>query len=139
MNLAASHAILISREGNILLQHKDDYAKILNPGKISMFGGAIENSETEIECLRRELDEELELKLDDYKFYKFKEYLKTVKEDGIESKMSVYIIEDVEKEKLILHEGQAIIDDKIENLLDNPKLTRIAKMAIEDYLKAMNK
>lgn len=133
--IQAAHALLITSDGNILLQHKDNNKNQLNPGKIGMFGGTIENGETEIEGFKRELNEELEMDLEKYQFHKLNSYLKTKELDGVDHEIHVYIIEGVEKDGLVLHEGKDIICDKAENFILNSKLSRITKLALEDYLK----
>ncbi|HEX8974266.1 MAG TPA: NUDIX domain-containing protein [Patescibacteria group bacterium] len=132
--LNASHALLITKEGKILLQHKDDNAKILNPGRIAMFGGAVEGSENEMQALERELNEELELELSGHEFYKLNDYLKTIELDGVEHNIHVFVVKNVAKNFLVLHEGQAIIEDTAENFLNNPKITRITKLALNDFV-----
>lgn len=134
--LQASHALLVADNGEIFLQHKDGKEKILNPGKVAMFGGAIEGDKDEIEGLRRELFEELELDLDKYQFYKLNDYSKTKELDTVDRLIHVYVVKNVDIKKLNLHEGQAIISDTLENYLINPKLSRITKLALEDYKKS---
>jgi 8-oxo-dGTP pyrophosphatase MutT (NUDIX family) len=57
-------AILVTADGRYLLQLRDDIAGIWYPGHWGMFGGGIDAGEDEIEALRRELREEIELDLD---------------------------------------------------------------------------
>lgn len=133
--LQASHALLIDKRGGILLQHKDDKAKILNPGKVSMFGGGLERNESEIGGLKRELFEELGLKLDEHQFYKLGDYSKTKELDTVDRQVHVYVVKNVDAKDLVLTEGQAILSDTADKYLANTKLTRITRLALEDYLK----
>jgi 8-oxo-dGTP pyrophosphatase MutT (NUDIX family) len=57
----AAAAILRLDDGRYLLQHRDALPHIFFPDHWGLFGGALEESETEIEALRRELHEELAL------------------------------------------------------------------------------
>jgi len=54
-------AALILVEGRYLLQQRDDLDFIFFPGHWGLFGGGIDPGESDIDCLRRELQEELGL------------------------------------------------------------------------------
>jgi 8-oxo-dGTP pyrophosphatase MutT (NUDIX family) len=59
----AAAAILITEDGQYLLQLRDNVPHIWYPDHWGLFGGNVEPGESEIEALRRELREELELEL----------------------------------------------------------------------------
>lgn len=59
--IAASGALLVTPDGRYLLQHRDDKPTIWFPGYWGLFGGALEDGESAVEGLWRELTEELEL------------------------------------------------------------------------------
>jgi len=61
--------ILINNEEMILLQHRGKDAR-WNQGSWGEFGGQIEKGETPKEAVKRELKEELGIKLVDLKFFK---------------------------------------------------------------------
>jgi len=52
-------AILLSTDGRLLLQLRDDLPHITDPGKISLFGGRREGNESFLECVVREVHEEI--------------------------------------------------------------------------------
>jgi 8-oxo-dGTP pyrophosphatase MutT (NUDIX family) len=52
-------AIIIDTQGRFLLQQRDDIPGILHPGKISLFGGHREGRETFLQCVVREVHEEI--------------------------------------------------------------------------------
>jgi 8-oxo-dGTP diphosphatase len=52
-------AIVFDTSGHLLLQLRDNISNILYPGKISLFGGHREGDETFLECVIREIHEEL--------------------------------------------------------------------------------
>ncbi len=54
-------AILIDSEHRYLLQLRDDIPHIWYPNHWGVFGGAVESGESELDALRRELQEELQL------------------------------------------------------------------------------
>ena len=51
-------ALLISTDGRLLLQRRDDLPHVSDPGKISLFGGRREGAESFLECVVREIHEE---------------------------------------------------------------------------------
>jgi 8-oxo-dGTP pyrophosphatase MutT (NUDIX family) len=52
-------ALLLDARGRLLLQRRDDIPGILQPGKLSLFGGHREDNETFLECVVREIEEEI--------------------------------------------------------------------------------
>jgi 8-oxo-dGTP diphosphatase len=52
-------AIVVDTSGRLLLQLRDDVPNILYPGKIGLFGGHREGNETFLDCVVREIHEEL--------------------------------------------------------------------------------
>ncbi len=52
-------AIIIDAFGRFLLQQRDAVRGILHPGKVGLFGGHREGTETYLECVVREVHEEI--------------------------------------------------------------------------------
>jgi 8-oxo-dGTP diphosphatase len=52
-------AIVIDTCGRFLLQQRDDIVGIIHPGKVGLFGGHREGDETYLECVVREIHEEI--------------------------------------------------------------------------------
>ena len=52
-------AVIFDTSGRLLLQLRDNIPGILYPGKITLFGGHREGDETFLECVVREIHEEL--------------------------------------------------------------------------------
>src|SRR6266496_2670061 len=52
-------AIVFDTSGKLLLQLRDDIPGILYPGKVALFGGHREGDETFLDCVVREIHEEL--------------------------------------------------------------------------------
>ena len=52
-------AIVIATDGRFLMQLRDDMPGIVDPGKISLFGGRREGNESFRDCIVREIHEEL--------------------------------------------------------------------------------
>jgi 8-oxo-dGTP pyrophosphatase MutT (NUDIX family) len=56
--------VILHQEGRVLLQHRDDNPSIRWPGAWAIFGGHVEEGETPEEGARREIQEELGLRLE---------------------------------------------------------------------------
>ena len=52
-------AILFDTDGHLLLQLRDNVPHIRDPGKISLFGGRREGDESFLDCIVREIHEEI--------------------------------------------------------------------------------
>jgi 8-oxo-dGTP diphosphatase len=52
-------AILLDARGRLLMQLRDDVPHIREPGKIGLFGGQREGDESFLDCIVREIEEEL--------------------------------------------------------------------------------
>jgi 8-oxo-dGTP pyrophosphatase MutT (NUDIX family) len=52
-------AVVIATDGRFLLQLRDDKPGIVDPGKLSLFGGRREGNESFRDCIVREIHEEL--------------------------------------------------------------------------------
>jgi 8-oxo-dGTP pyrophosphatase MutT (NUDIX family) len=59
---AAAGVIMVTRDGRLILQLRDNIPGIDNPGMITSFGGSAERGETPVACALRELAEETGLK-----------------------------------------------------------------------------
>ncbi|MCS3765342.1 arsenate reductase/protein-tyrosine-phosphatase family protein [Bradyrhizobium centrosematis] len=64
-----SSAILVDRGGRLLLQLRDNKPDIAQPGRISFFGGQREKQETPLQCIVREISEEIGAKLSQDDFH----------------------------------------------------------------------
>jgi len=62
-------ALITDDQGRILLQKRDDFANIYFPGLWGVFGGAVENAETPVQAIIREVEEELSVVTFDPKLF----------------------------------------------------------------------
>lgn len=142
-----AHALLVTSNGEVLLVQKGPKYTFNphNAGKVGMFGGGIEPNETPELALARELHEELELDVRDMQIIPLGMYQKTVLEDVADCTVHVFLVHDVDPTALVLHEGidentdtqddnSAIVRGSVEALLARTDLTRITRLALEDYL-----
>jgi 8-oxo-dGTP diphosphatase len=127
-------AIVIDTFGRFLLQQRDDVIGILHPGKVSLFGGHREGDETYLECVVREIHEELSYFVPPEQF----EYLvnfdgKDVDVDGGFVHGEFYIVRDIPANALVVTEGSLLIvkPDKIINI--EYKLTPSARFAMRAF------
>jgi 8-oxo-dGTP pyrophosphatase MutT (NUDIX family) len=71
-------------EGKVILQQRDNNPGIVNPGLISMFGGTLKLEDSPELGLKRELEEELELKIENYQVETLGVFYKTKALDGVD-------------------------------------------------------
>jgi 8-oxo-dGTP diphosphatase len=72
-------AILINREGQVLLQQRDDNPAIRYPGHWSLFGGTIEDGESAQTAVAREVKEEIDFDLRNFGL--FREFVQNNKQE----------------------------------------------------------
>jgi perosamine synthetase len=87
----AALAIIVDPSERYLLQRKDSGYKF-GPGKWCLFGGRIEEDETPIDTLKRELKEELNLDVKDLEFYKKFYFEGKLNGVGINVEQNVFIV-----------------------------------------------
>ena len=96
-------ALLFDRNNKLLIYLRDDKPEIPFPNHWDLFGGHVEENETPEEALVRELKEELNIDVSNYKFYK-------QFESFAESKPNIkfVFVEKIKQaaEELTLYEGQ---------------------------------
>ena len=104
-------AILLAVDGRYVLQLRDDFPHIWYPGHWGLFGGSIDPGESELEALRRELHEELELEIDVTHARLFTRFEFDLRPLGLQSCLRSYYeiaIGVAELGRTVLHEGRAV-------------------------------
>jgi 8-oxo-dGTP diphosphatase len=103
-------AIIIDTLGRFLLQQRGDIPGIQQPGKVGLFGGHREADETYLQCVVREIHEEISYFISPDRFEHLVSY------DGIEVdseggnvRGEIYIARDVPVDALIVTEGSLLI------------------------------
>ncbi len=114
--------------GKFYFQLRDDNAAHM-PGKIGVFGGHRETGETLIETLRRELDEELELKLNE------DDIVATYTYDSSNPEFYVFAahIKNINIESLVQHEGKEIVALTIEEALAHENVNENLKVCLRRF------
>ena len=129
-------AILVSTDGRLLLQLRDDLPHIPDPGKVGLFGGHREDGETFLECVVREVHEEICYYLPPARFESIGRYYGPdhFLPNGI-LHGEVFTVRDVPVDRLTITEGSlkiVAVDElpKIQNAL-----TPLARHALDLFLK----
>jgi 8-oxo-dGTP diphosphatase len=129
-------AILISTDGRFLLQLRDNLPDISDPGKLDLFGGAREDNESFLDCVVREVYEEIGFYLAPDKF----EFIGRsvgpdhwVPDGTLHNE--VFLAREIPIEDLTIAEGslEVVASDQLEQIQD--LLAPPAKRALEMFLK----
>ena len=129
-------AILVSTDGHLLLQLRDNLPHVSDPGKIGLFGGRREGDESFLDCVVREVHEEIGWYLPPERFeligtYFGPDYLTL---GGIRYG-HIFVARDVPVDQLTVTEGalRIVALNEIERIQD--LLTAAAKYGLEIFLK----
>ena len=115
---------IIKRDNKYILQLRDDKKNIKNPGKWGTFGGGIEKKESSLDAIKRELKEELRLKILNPKLF-LKMKLKN-------KKYFIYKII-LKNENLKLMEGKAIGKFSLFQILYSKNIIGIVRLFFMFY------
>jgi 8-oxo-dGTP pyrophosphatase MutT (NUDIX family) len=129
-------AILISTDGRLLLQLRDDLPHVSDPGKIGLFGGRREGDESFLDCVVREVHEEIGLHLPPERFELIVRYFgPDHSTPGSTRHGEVFVVRDVPVDRLTVAEGslKIVAMDGLEQIHD--LLAPSAKSALEIFLK----
>ena len=106
-------AILIDTQGRLLLQQRDDISGIRYPGKIGLFGGHREDHETFLECVVREVQEEIGTFVSPERFHHLTSY-SNVDLDGGTVRGEMFFARGVPRDSLTITEGSLLVVDVAE-------------------------
>ncbi len=127
-------AIVIDANGRFLLQQRDDIAGIVHPGKISLFGGHREGRETYLECVVREIHEEISYFVSPERF----EHFASLKggdidvDDGL-VQAEFFVARGIPLDRVVVTEGSLFIAQPDEVHAIAHKLTPSARFAMKAY------
>lgn len=122
-NVVGVGVILETSRGTYLLQRRD-HNTTRNPGRIAPFGGGLEGAETTTQCAQRELQEELDLRLDLDNLHSI---------DIFESHhipgtyIHMFVAKDIDTKNLKLQEGTNIVEVSKEDAFTNNEVTDFTK------------
>ncbi|MDE5452770.1 NUDIX domain-containing protein [Bradyrhizobium sp. CSA112] len=128
-------AIVIDTFGRYLFQLRDNVVGITNPGKIGLFGGHREGGETFLECMVRELHEEIGYFVPADRF----EHLGSFEGEDIDSEGGtihgyLFVVRDIPVDALAIAEGSLLIVEPVELAEIEPKLVPTTRLALKAYL-----
>ncbi len=127
-------AILETKKGKFLFQKRDGKPK-LNPNKITLFAGSIENDENTAQALSRELEEELELKYDNSEAFS----VGLFESNNFPGKfVQIFYIGNIDEKKLVLKEGEKILELNLEDILESDNSTDFTKGVIKYFKDRLN-
>ena len=125
-------AIIVDTQGRFLLQRRDNRPEIRHPAKVGLFGGHQEVGETSLECVVREVHEEIGRYVPPENFEHVAAYC------GLEAsgtyKVEIYAAFDVQVADLTITEGTLLVvrPEDLFNVMD--ELTPSAAFALETFL-----
>jgi 8-oxo-dGTP pyrophosphatase MutT (NUDIX family) len=127
-------ALILLEDGRHLLQHRDDVPGIWFPGYWGCFGGSVSDGEKPFDALRRELYEELELKVREADYFVRLDFDLT--NLGLVRCYRIYYVvrlSSAEHDRLVLHEGRAVAAFAGEAALRDLRITPYDAFAIYLY------
>ena len=129
-------AILIDRAGRLLLQLRDNIPGIVHPGKIALFGGRREPTETPLECIMREVAEEIGYKGSASDFEIFVS-LNSADPEKIAKRLcgAVFVVRNIPSSDLEVSEGKLMVVHPLELDEFRSEMTPLTLVALEAFLK----
>jgi 8-oxo-dGTP diphosphatase len=132
-----SGAILIDSVGRFLFQQRDNNPEILYPGMIGLFGGHREGSETFLECVVREIYEEISYFVPSERFAHLVSYKGLDPRDGT-FYSEIFVATDIPVDQLVITEGTILTIMLEEFATIEPRFSPSARFAVNTFL-ATNK
>ena len=128
-----AQALLFDRNHRLLIYLRDDKPEIPFPNRWDFFGGHVEEGETPEQALVRELKEELEVDLPEWKFFRRYECLTG---DAYPNTKYIYHARiDKTPDELVLHEGQRLAAITIDERAGY-RFANILAAILEDFIDA---
>jgi 8-oxo-dGTP diphosphatase len=129
-------AVLVDTSNRFLLQQRDNIPGIVHPGKIGLFGGHREDGETYLQCIVREVHEEISYFIPPGEFRYLAGY--DAVDAHFERKTSVhgefFVARDVAVEKIKVTEGTLFIASLDEVAGLGPRLSPSGRAGLQAFL-----
>lgn len=125
--------LLFDTTGRLLFQQRDDIAGITEPGKIGLFGGHKEDNETFLECIAREVSEEISIDLPLERFQQLTVYEGTDLEIGGPIRAEFFVARDIPIERVRVTEGCLVVANAANIPRLGGRLTAYARLALKAF------
>ena len=130
-------AILIDTFGRLLLQRRDDIPGILCPGRIGLFGGHREGNETFLQCVVREIHEEISYYVAPERF------IHLTRHEGVDPEVhngtvrsEYFVARDIPVDGLVITEGALLVAIPSQLVSIETQFTPSLRFAISALLKS---
>jgi 8-oxo-dGTP diphosphatase len=122
-------------DGRFLFQRRDNNRDIIQPGKVSVFGGHREGNETYLRCVVREILEEISYFVAADRFKHLTSYHgDDLEVEGGSAHAEFYIAEDIPVDKLMVTEGTLLIASLDETMALASQFTPYTGIAMQAFL-----
>jgi 8-oxo-dGTP diphosphatase len=129
-------AIIIGSCRRFLLQQRDDVPGILCPGMVGLFGGHREGNETFLQCVVREVHEEISCFVPPERFEHLVSYSGVDPDaEGGTLRAEFFVARDVPADALLITEGSLLIAERDDALPLMRRLAPSAQIAISAFFK----
>ena len=128
-----SGAILIDSLGRFLFQQRDNNPEILYPGMIGLFGGHREGNETFLECVVREIYEEISYFLPSERFAHLIRYTGAHPLGGA-FHGEIYVANNIPVDQLLITEGSLLSVELDDLATIDAKFSPSARFAVNAFL-----
>jgi 8-oxo-dGTP diphosphatase len=137
---AIAAAVVVDTAGDLLLQLRDNKPDIIYPGGIGLFGGHREDNETALECVTRELAEELTYEIAPERFVPLasREGEDTERRGGT-FRGDFFVVRDIPRDKIVVTEGTLLVVAPDDLARIKSKLTPTARFALDAYFAMIQK
>ncbi len=126
-------AVLIDTQGRFLLQQRDNNPNILHPGMIGLFGGHREEGETFLECIVREVREEISYHVPPEQFAFLGSRTSSELTGGIR-RIDTFVARDIPSEAVRVTEGTLVVAGRAELLRLKPKIVPAVGVLLQRFL-----
>ncbi len=128
-----SGCFLFNPESKCILLHLRDGNTTVHPNQWAFFGGSSELGETPVQCIIRELKEELELEINETQLIFLTSYLNKERNN---LRFIFYIISKQSKSEFVLHEGADLEWVPIDKLFEY-NLTEKTRKDLEFFMSSL--
>lgn len=138
--LTIVNVIITDKQGNFIMQKRDNKPGITNPNMVTCFGGHVDPTDkTMRDAVARELREETNLSFQNDELYYFKTYHKNTATHGEDSYVTYFALANASTHGLEVYEGQGFEVIAPTDDLDTIFLSPLARQALSDYKESNDK